>query len=128
MTTRGTNGVVRSHSSPLRFRVATAWDILSDAIRNNQINGDDNQAAAIAFYAILSAIPFFILTLWIAGLVFGSSPDLQTRIIKTIQEFSPFFFPGPSPATWPDRTKKKDSRVSRHYHPTLVVCADLQCY
>lgn len=91
MTTRGTNGVVRSHSSPLRFRVATAWDILSDAIRNNQINGDDNQAAAIAFYAILSAIPFFILTLWIASLVFGSSPDLQTRIIKAIQEFSPFF-------------------------------------
>ncbi len=83
--------IVWSHYSEIRFRTATAGDILSDAVKNYQINGDDNQAAAIAFYAILSAIPFFILTLWIAGLIFGSNPDLQVRIIRTIQEFSPFF-------------------------------------
>ncbi len=78
----------RSH---FRLTAASLFDIGHDAVRNFFRNGNDNQAAAIAFYAILSAIPLFILTLWAAGLIFGSSAQLQREIISKIQEFSPYF-------------------------------------
>jgi len=71
--------------------LATVWDILVDAIDNFRNNGDTNQAAAIAFYAILSFIPLFMLTLLAAGLMFGSHPGIQERLVATIREFHPYF-------------------------------------
>jgi len=71
--------------------LATIWDILVDAIDNFRGNGDTNQAAAIAFYAILSFIPLFMLTLLAAGLIFGSHPGIQERLMGTIREFHPYF-------------------------------------
>ncbi len=61
----------------IRLRFASAWDILGDAIRNYRANGDTNQAAAIALYAILSVIPLFILTLLLVGQTFGADPEIE---------------------------------------------------
>lgn len=75
----------------LHLKGAALWDILSDAVRNYSRNHDGNQAAAIAFYAVVSMIPLFILTLWVVGTVFGSNPRLQQELIDQIQQFSPYF-------------------------------------
>jgi len=70
---------------------ATIWDILCDAIKNYQNNGNTNQAAAISLYGILSFIPLFILTLIVANQFFGSHPNIQREIVDAIQEFHPYF-------------------------------------
>ncbi|MBU0652437.1 MAG: YihY family inner membrane protein [Proteobacteria bacterium] len=74
-----------------RLRFASAWDILSDAIRNYRTNGDTNQAAAIALYAILSIIPLFILTLLLVGQTFGADPGIQKKLFEGIRQFIPSF-------------------------------------
>ncbi|MFB3925813.1 MAG: YhjD/YihY/BrkB family envelope integrity protein [Syntrophales bacterium] len=79
------------HLKDMRLWMATLRDIISDAAKNYQINGDANQAAAISLYTILSAIPFFILTLWAAGIVFGSNPDMESELARMIQEIHPYF-------------------------------------
>ncbi|MGV8057634.1 MAG: YhjD/YihY/BrkB family envelope integrity protein [Smithellaceae bacterium] len=68
----------------LRLKAAGGWDILTDAISNYHLNGDTNQAAAIALYAILSAIPLFILTVVAAGYIFTSYPHIQADITEAI--------------------------------------------
>jgi len=73
------------------MKLATLWDVVVDAIDNFRNNGDTNQAAALAFYAILSFIPLFMLTLLAAGFIFGSHPGIQERLIATIREFHPYF-------------------------------------
>jgi membrane protein len=75
----------------LRMRAAGFWDVLSDAVRNFRQNGDGNQAAAIALYAILSAIPLLILTIIAAGSFFSSNPHIQTDIMGAVQNFHPYF-------------------------------------
>ena len=75
----------------IKMRAAGAWDVLSDAVNNFSLNGDGNQAAAIALYAILSAIPLFILTLIAAGSFFSSNPNIQTDIVGAVQNFHPYF-------------------------------------
>lgn len=70
----------------LRLKAAGGWDIWTDAITNYRQNGDTNQAAAIALYAILSAIPLFILTIVVAGYIFSSSPHLQVDITEAISK------------------------------------------
>jgi len=75
----------------IRLRFASAREILSDAIRNHRTNGDTNQAAAIALYAILSIIPLFILTLLLVGQTFSADPGIQKKIIEGIRQFIPFF-------------------------------------
>jgi len=75
----------------LRMRVAGFWDVLSDSVKNFRQNGDGNQAAAIALYAILSAIPLLILTIIAAGSFFSSNPHIQTDIVGAIQNFHPYF-------------------------------------
>jgi membrane protein len=75
----------------LRMRAAGFWDILSDAVKSFGNNSDGNQAAAIALYAILSAIPLFILTIIAAGSFFSSNPNIQTDIISAVQNFHPYF-------------------------------------
>ena len=74
-----------------KMKAAGTWDVLSDAVKNFGNNGDDNQAAAIALYAILSAIPLFILTIIVAGYFFSSNPDIQTDIVGAVQNFHPYF-------------------------------------
>ena len=74
-----------------RFLLATARDILFDAIKNYRNNGDTNQAAAISLYGILSLIPLFILTLIVADKFFGSYPNIQREVIEGMQGFNPFF-------------------------------------
>lgn len=75
----------------LRMRAAGFWDVLSDAVKSFAQNGDGNQAAAIALYAILSAIPLLILTIIAAGSFFSSNPHLQTDIVGAVQNFHPYF-------------------------------------
>jgi membrane protein len=73
------------------MRAAGGWDILTDTLRNYRANGDANQAAAIAFYAVLSAIPLFVLTIISAGYIFSSYPHIQTDIIDAVRGFHPYF-------------------------------------
>ena len=75
----------------LRMKAAGFRDVLSDAIRNFSNNGDANQAAAIALYAILSVIPLLLLTIIAAGSFFSSHPNIQTDIVSGIQIFHPYF-------------------------------------
>ncbi len=70
--------------------LATAWDILWDAVKNFQANGNTNQAAAISLYAMLSFIPLFILTMLIAGYIFSSHPNIQNELIEKIRGFHPY--------------------------------------
>ena len=66
----------------IRLRFASAWEILLDTLRNYRTNGDTNQAAAIALYAILSIIPLFILTLLLVGQTFGADPGIQKKLLE----------------------------------------------
>ena len=60
-------------------------------MKNYKSNGDVNQAAAMAFYSILSAIPLFILTIIVAGYFFSSYPNVSDYIIDAIRGFNPYF-------------------------------------
>jgi membrane protein len=75
----------------LRMKAASIRDIFVDAISNYRTNADANQAAAIALYAILSAIPLFILTIIAADYVFSSYPHIREEITETVRSFSPYF-------------------------------------
>lgn len=81
----------KTRKESVQMRAAGAWDIVYDAVNNFSLNGDANQAAAVALYAILSAIPLFILTLIAAGSFFSSSTALQTDIVGAVQGFHPYF-------------------------------------
>ncbi|MDI6777380.1 MAG: YhjD/YihY/BrkB family envelope integrity protein [Syntrophales bacterium] len=93
MISRNNQESHQSESSPVRvyFILATVWDILRNAVKNYRNNGDMNQAAAIALYAILSIIPLFILTIVVGGHIFGSYPNMQNELVKVIREFHPYF-------------------------------------
>jgi len=75
----------------IEMRASGLWDVLSDAVKSFSQNGDGNQAAAIALYAILSAVPLFILTLIAAGSFLSTNPHIQTDIVSAIQNFHPYF-------------------------------------
>ncbi len=75
----------------VRLVIAGIRDILRDAIKNYESNGDTNQAAAIALYAILSIIPLFILTILVAGQFFGSYPNIQHEITEGIRGMHLYF-------------------------------------
>jgi membrane protein len=83
----------RSATAPGRLRsgLTSSLDIFGDAIRNYQINGDANQAAAIALYGILSIIPLFILTLLVVGSAFSANPEIEQKLIEGIRQFIPSF-------------------------------------
>ena len=83
----------RSEAMPdrLRLGLTSFLDILGDAIRNYRINGDTNQAAAIALYGILSIIPLFILTLLVVGSLFSANPEIEQKLIEGIRQFIPSF-------------------------------------
>jgi len=71
--------------------VRSGLDILRDAINNYKRNSDVNQAAAIAFYAILYLIPFFLLTVLAASYFFGAHTDVQKDISESIKGIHPLF-------------------------------------
>jgi membrane protein len=75
----------------IRRGLASARDILGDAIRNYKTNGDANQAAAIALYAILSIIPLFILTLLTVDNLFSADPEIRRKLVEGIREVVPSF-------------------------------------
>lgn len=82
-----------SRSKPERISLlfTAIWDILQNAGRNYQDNGNTNQAAAISLYAILSFIPLFMLTVLLVSSIFGSHPNAQKELIGMIRGFHPFF-------------------------------------
>ncbi|KUG23711.1 inner membrane protein yihy, formerly thought to be rnase bn [hydrocarbon metagenome] len=78
-------------SESIRIKAAGIRDILADALKNYRINGDVNQAAAMALYTILSIIPLFLLTIIAAGYYFSSYPNISEDIIGAIKAFHPYF-------------------------------------
>lgn len=88
---KSTSTETNRRSESLRMKAASIWDILADSFKNYGSNGDANQAAAVALYTILSAIPLFILTIIVAGYIFSSYPHIQEDIINTIRGFHPYF-------------------------------------
>ena len=81
----------RKSSESFKMNAAGIWDILTDSVKNYKSNGDVNQAAAMALYSILSAIPLFILTIVVAGYFFSSYPNVSDYIIDAIKGFNPYF-------------------------------------
>ena len=77
--------------SRLSHILVTVRDILRDAIRNYRTNGDTNQAAAIALYALLSIIPLFILTLLTVDNLFSADPEIRRKLIEGIRQVVPSF-------------------------------------
>ncbi len=75
----------------LKMKAAGLWDIFSDAVKNFSQNSDGNSAAAIALYAILSAIPLLILTMVAAGAFFSSNLTLESDIVEGVRNFHPYF-------------------------------------
>ena len=75
--------------APLRPDVPPGYSW--NATRNYRINGDTNQAAAIALYGILSIIPLFILTLLVVGSLFSANPEIEQKLIDGIRRFVPSF-------------------------------------
>lgn len=57
----------------LQFQLITAWDILCEARSSFSRNGCFNLSAALAFYTILSLIPFLFLLVSLTGYILGSS-------------------------------------------------------
>ena len=88
---KSTSSHDRNHSESLKMKAAGIGDILADSVKNYRINGDVNQAAAMALYSILSAIPLFILTIIVAGYFFSSYPNVSDYIIDAIKGFNPYF-------------------------------------
>src|SRR5271157_2487133 len=58
-----------------RFELKTAWDILWEARRAFSQDGCMNLSAALAFYTILSLIPYLFLLVSAAGYMLGSSEE-----------------------------------------------------
>jgi membrane protein len=58
-----------------RFELKTVWDILWEARRAFSYDGCMNLSAALAFYAILSLIPYLFLLISAAGYLLGSSEE-----------------------------------------------------
>ncbi len=74
----------------LQLQLAGGLDILLDAARNFRQNSNINQAAAIAFFALLAIIPLFILTIILVNYFFGSFPGTQELLFEAISEYHPY--------------------------------------
>lgn len=65
------------------------WDIIIESFRSYRLNGGLNLSAAIAFYSILSLIPFFFLLLSLTGYMLGSSEDVYRAAVSFARELIP---------------------------------------
>lgn len=91
MTSGYNNPPFEALQDRIRLSLSTFQNILGNAIRNYRANGNTNQAAAIALYALLSIIPLFILTLLMVGSIFSANPEIEERLIEEIRQFFPSF-------------------------------------
>jgi len=73
----------------LRFQLRAAWDILWEARGAFIQDGCMNLSAALAFYTILSLIPFLFLIVSAAGYLLGSSDEAQQMVIVFMDRFFP---------------------------------------
>lgn len=73
----------------LRFQLRAAWDILWEARGAFIKDGCMNLSAALAFYTILSLIPFLFLIVSAAGYFLGSSDDAHQMVIVFMDRFFP---------------------------------------
>jgi membrane protein len=65
------------------------WDIFSEARRAFSQDGCMNLSAALAFYSILSLIPFLFLLISAAGYILGSSDDAHRMALSFFDRFFP---------------------------------------
>lgn len=65
------------------------WGILSESLRSYRLNGGLNLSAAIAFYSILSMIPFLFLLLSLTGYILGSSEQVYRAAVSFTRELLP---------------------------------------
>jgi membrane protein len=72
-----------------RFQLQTAWDILKEARRAFSKDGCMNLSAAIAFYSILSFIPFLFILISGASLILGSSDEAFLMAINFFNHLFP---------------------------------------
>ena len=73
----------------LRFQVRVVWDIFWEARRAFSLDGCMNLSAAIAFYSILSLIPFLFLLVSGASLILGSSDAAYLMVVNFINQVIP---------------------------------------
>jgi membrane protein len=72
-----------------RFQARSAWDILWEARGAFIKDGCLNLSAALAFYTILSLIPFLFLVVSAAGKLLGSSDDAHQMVVVFMDRFFP---------------------------------------
>jgi membrane protein len=72
-----------------RFQLRAAWDILWEARGAFIKDGCLNLSAALAFYTILSLIPFLFLIVSAAGKILGSSDDAHQMVVAFMDRFFP---------------------------------------
>jgi len=73
----------------LRFQLKTAWDILWESRRAFTQDGCLNLSAALAFYTILSLIPFLFLFVSAAGYLLGSSDEAHQMALSFFDRVFP---------------------------------------
>ena len=75
--------------SDIVYHFRNFWDIIIESFRSYKLNGGLNLSAAIAFYSILSIIPFLFLMLSLAGYILGSSEEVYTAAVSFARDFIP---------------------------------------
>jgi len=73
----------------LRFQLRAGWDILWEARGSFIKDGCMNLSAALAFYTILSLIPFLFLIISAAGYLLGSSEEPHQMVLSFVDRFFP---------------------------------------
>ncbi|MFH2012482.1 MAG: YihY/virulence factor BrkB family protein [Pseudomonadota bacterium] len=65
------------------------WDIIAESFRSYKQDGALNLSAAIAFYSILSIIPFLFLMISLTGYILGSSEVVYRTSVSFTKEIFP---------------------------------------
>jgi len=73
----------------LRFHLRMVWDIFWEARRAFNLDGCMNLSAALAFYTILSLIPFLFLIISAAGFILGSSDEAHQMALSFFDRLFP---------------------------------------
>ncbi|MBI5969173.1 MAG: YihY/virulence factor BrkB family protein, partial [Deltaproteobacteria bacterium] len=76
-------------SEKLRFHLRAVWDIFWEARRAFSQDGCMNLSAALAFYSILSMIPFLFLLVSAASYILGSSEEAHQMAIPFLERLFP---------------------------------------
>ncbi len=73
----------------LRFQLRMIWDIIWEARRAFTYDGCLNLSAALAFYTILSLIPFFFILVSAAAYILGSSEEAHRMAATFLEQVIP---------------------------------------